>query len=215
MKQLILFIGIISVGICFHSCDKTPRLEEMCPEVFNNCYAGAWAMPHTDCQCACRGSGNHSISDAGNAFCVISGSYVAYIEEKPDHLDTFGIYMPFTGTSTTDGILVKSIHDTNNNMIGRQVGLLAGTEFFIVPSERPEGDSIIIDGFEPLDRSFWRLSPIPNRFSEDRPYRLRFEAWIPQGINKGKMLQATVHYLYGWSDIPAREPVSFEMYMVE
>lgn|GEM_PF-5371680 len=207
------------IGLIIAACNKTTQPDPVCPGgTFDNCHGGAWALWENDCKCTCRPIPGFNIVDAGNAFCVVSGSYVSYFKNIDAHMDTFSIKFPDFGPNgeARNPVQVKMIAWNSHSFpMGLPQGD-GGTFNIPTPISKPEGDSIRINFFEAVDGSFSTQSLVPNRYSDTQWYSLRFEGWVPGGINKGKTMYATMHYLLGGGiNFPVRPPVSFEMTMVE
>ena len=216
MKELKIAC-LILIGVVIAACNKTPQPDPICPGGgVESCYAGAWALWENDCKCVCQKIPDVATVDAGNAFCVRPKSYVSFLQDLEADLDTFAITFPDFGPNgeANSPIYLKVKYDHGAPTGNAQTnGSISGSPR---PISKPEGDSIRLRFLQAPTGEFSTTSFIPNRYSDTHWYSLRFEAWVPGGINKGKTLYATMHYLLGGGiNFPVRPPVSFEMKMVE
>jgi hypothetical protein len=157
------------------------------------------------CTCVCNPQVDFPLVDAGNAFCVWHGSYVAYLERR-HRLDTFALWVPpyedwaaFSGR----GMAI---------FFRQQESLHSKTHHQWAYSRHPEGDSIHIDFYFPApDLSFDIKASRDNEYS---PYefRLRFEGFRTHEAPDS--LYAAIHYLT-FADNPVRPPAEFVMVRVE
>jgi len=195
MKSRIKLILVFFLFLIF-SCNR--KEDEVClnsscpPRSFND----------NKCECKCDLNMNNLVN-AGNAFCVRKGSFVAYIPQE-DHMDTFGLN-------------ISREHINTDLVIGHE--LLLRQEFSPTLGigfnykELPSGDSLYIDMLPPMDFAFHFLAPKDNRYG-DRQYRLRLEGFIPNGWNDGEIMHATVHF-WTLADNPVRPSIEFDMVKVK
>jgi hypothetical protein len=205
---------LFSLVFIFGSCTK--KDEAFRCEDPTDCYPPAVKNIEKDCKCSCKRAGGaygfwESFIDAGNAFCIPPGFYVAYLDDKQNWLDTFALGLP-----AYSNIDKGSVNFSQRNLRGSGIWAVSGNNNIEDVSyvRKEDGDSIRID-FLPFPASI-NAEPIarpPSLLSQDRSYFLSFEAWLPGGQDGEGIMHATIHYTYMTLE-PVREPVSFDMFRV-